>query len=516
MNALMLTGLFIDWFMTRDWRGVSLFLLPAILAAVLGIMALLGLSIPANQLARDYVLAAESVLAGDQEWAFAEPGKANEEIPRFAQALFYRAQSLRPNDPKTLFFIAATQAAQGANETARLQMEALAPESAIGYEPAHAWLANAVLFDTGGKMQAEELKSFRHHIGIGVQWEDIPPHLLAAAANLALRDGDQSKALQLMQRAADAEAQYDIQLVRMAAQTGNGRLTSMISDRVQPRLEARVEQGSATAQDRIDLADVLLLQNDWEQARLVLHAGLDVPNLVDTEEAKLRLALSEVYRLRFDQTLEIGNGDWSADIRLLDRAMRIDPSNPRVAETVAKLARVGGEEPPELLLKQLSRFLAEGTATPVTHAWIAEAHILRAEYPKAIQHLKNVLERLPNSPHSLNNLAYALALVKESGAEQWREGLGYADQAIQLMPRVPDFYDTKATLLRKLQRPTEAIAAYETGLELQPRPDFHEQLSQLYRAAGNNEIAEAHSKAAADLRMRAAARNSLEGEQSSP
>ena len=516
-----LTGLFLDWIITRDWKGVCCLLVPFGLLAVLLIGSLIGSRIPADLLARQYVAAGQKELDEIPDWAFnvgpadglaSEAGTARSttQVSRFTEALFYRAQRLKPGDPQIVWVIGGVLAQRGAKARAKSIMQALAPDKTAGFLPAHAWLAYELL----GKpnKDASEMELMRHHLDLGITWEQAPAQLLTAATRLALFENKRETALDLMIQSAGKSVQYEGELFRLALRLGNERVAERTAGRAQPRLEEKIEKGEETPQDLIDLADIYFYQRNSEKSRQILDLGLKSDKFNKEQKKLLSYALSEVYRLRFNQTLKVSGDSWSADVRLLDQAMRRDPTNPNVSETVAMLARIGGDKPPELLMKQLNQFLAEGTATPVTHAWIAEAHILRKEYDEAIGHLESVLERMPNSPQSLNNLAYAIALHQGDKRDQLEMALGYVNKAIEYQgvavenrANVADFYDTRGFILAKLGRDSEAITSLEMALERQKnRPDFHENLAILYERNDKPDIAKAHRAQAAKMRELAA------------
>ncbi len=88
--------------------------------------------------------------------------------------------------------------------------------------------------------------------------------------------------------------------------------------------------------------------------------------------------------------------------------------------------------------------------------WIAEYYLNSAQYAKAITHLEQSVKRDPSSARCWNNLANCLADLYPDRLER---ALKCADQAIAIMPMMPDFHDTRGTVLMKLKRPGDAVAA---------------------------------------------------------
>ncbi len=503
-----LFGLFIDWYLSRAWLRIGLFLgLPILL-----ILTMLGLTIGGsvldeNHLAEEYLRIGERELQdADQDWAYTTTiFTSNSELPekakigRFTESMFRRALELQGNNDRTQFVTAAILAQRGLLAQAIPIMRRLAPDNEKGYLPAHAWLANLML--SRGQLAKDQVKVLNHHLQLGIKLPNAPARLLTAATQIALSQSDQDKAIELLKQSAEKQPEYEAELLRLAIKLGNERVATQTADKALPRLLALVKEGKATPEDRIALADVLLYSNKADAARGALEEGLKSDSYSDEEKEKLTRALSEFYRIQFNKTLTFAPNSWSADIRLLDAAMRTDPTNPNVAEDVAKLARIGGDNPPDELIRQLNEFLAKGVATPTTHAWLAETYILRTDYTKAIEHLQNVITRMPNNAQAHNNLAYAIALSDPTKLDVARK---HAETAVQISPADGEFHDTLGFILMQQSDFRGAISEFEIAIERLPqRADLHEHAAEAYEKNGGQQLAEAHRKIAAELKQQA-------------
>ncbi len=499
-------GLIIDWLITRDWRRVALAIVPfGLLAAVL-VLSLFGRTKNKENLANEYLVAGETELqSANQDWEFTlgttEAAVADSKgQARYAEALFRRALDLQSNNKRTRFVVGAMLGNRGAIRQALAYMNSIAPEIGSGYAPAHAWIANLML---RSRIAEAELPALKHHLDLAVKWEQAPANLLVAATQFAVQAQDNLRAIEILRQSAERSPEFEGDLFRLAIQLNNKVVAEQTAEKALPRLLAKITDGTATADDRVNLYDILFYKGELQAARAALEDGLKVEGLPKEDIAKLKFALSQLYLRRFTDTLTTGSNAWSGDLRLLDQAMKIDPTNPLVAEQVAKLARIGGDRPPDDLMEQLNEFLAQGTATPVTHAWIAEAHILRTEYADAIKHLEDVVARMPDSAQSHNNLAYAIALSQPS---RMQDALTHAMAAVKAGPRVADFHDTLGDILLKLDRTAEAISEIELAIELQQgRYDFHERLASAYEKQGTKEMAAIHRQLAEKYKAAAAA-----------
>jgi tetratricopeptide (TPR) repeat protein len=502
-----LFGLIIDWYMSRNWRRVLLFLgLPVLLVAVSLVVTIAGSVLNKDKLADYYLQLGERELQdAETDWAFdlsmlagkPEESAAKKKVGRFTESVFRRALELQNNNQRIQFVTAAILAQQGMFSQAIPMMRRLAPDKGQGYLPAHAWMASMMI--SKGQVPKEQIPLLNHHLQLGVKLDNAPPALLAAATQIALSQQDQAKAIDLLRQSAEKQPEYEAELLRLAIRLGNQRVAEQTAEKSLARLLLLVEEGKATADDRLALADVLLFKDDLDAARGAIETGLKDPNISDQDRQKLRRGLSELYRFQFNKSLVVNANNWTADIRQLDAAMRTDPTNPKVAEDVAKLARIGGDRPPDEMIKQLNDFLAKGVATPTTHAWLAETYILRTNYDKAIEHLRSLLGRMPDNAQAHNNLAFALAL---SDRTKLPEAKQHAQQAVSLSPSEADFHDTLGFILMQQDDLGGAIAEFELAIERAPqRTDFHEHAAEAYQKNGNQPMAEAHRKIIAELKQ---------------
>ncbi len=502
-----LFGFFIDWMITRRWRQIILLLAPPLISLVCVLVTgTWGALLNKDVLASKYLAIGERELRDtDEDWAFdlsfltndenasssgddSEPEKKSSRVSRYTTALFQRALQLQGDNLRTTFVIGSILGQQGALANAIATMKKIAPDDGVGYAPAHAWIANLMLMQKPFPKEQEQV--LRHHLSLGTKWDHAPASLFVAESQLALNDNNPTAAIDWLRKAGEKQPELKIELFRLAVKLENESLAKQTAETLLPRLLSHTTDGTATAADLIDLADIQFYLKNDDAARGALEEGLKSNTLSESDRLILRRALSDFYRLQFIQSLQVKPDSWTADIRLLDQAMRSDPTNPLVAEEVAKLARIGGNKPPDELIAKLNDFLAQGTATPVTHAWMAEAYILRTEFPKAIEHLETLLQRMPEAAHSHNNLAYAIAL---SQPERMEEALKHAQTAVTINPRNADFHDTLGFILLKLDRKRDAITEIEIAIELNPqRADYHERAAEAYRLLGDEQTAQSH------------------------
>lgn len=539
--AVGIAGCFADWFLTRRWSKIFLGFSPLLVAVIVGGLVAWGSWSDPNDLANYYVeLADAEVAAWEEQWAGTSndsaaaksdavstaqaatktdvgdqtsPEKPPAVIPAFAEVLFRRVQQLQQNNQRSAFFVAMSYVQRGAIQQALVMLSHIAPDDRTGYAPAHAWLAGYHL--SRPFTSSEEVKIAKHHADSGIGSDHISAGLLLRIAKFNADYGDVDAAVLALKEAARRDPKYNLSLAKLVGSlkptTSRSQPTSVNpyakhkpeGEEALKKLEAyareQLQNNPGNVEARLLLADALLSKADFAGAEQVVTDGLQLD-----ESPSLKTALSEIYRVKFVATSSYSPTGWSGDIELLDRAYRLDPNNPRIYEEVAKLARINDSSPHDELMDQLRKFLAEGKATSVTHAWIAERHLIKDELAEAVPHLEQVVKRDPLAARSWNNLAYCLADVYP---ERLEEALQCARQAVNLAKGVPDFHDTLATVLMKLGRPQDAIAAFERAIEavaqsrgrFKPQSAYHVRVAEAYRAVGQEQMANTHMELASQI-----------------
>ena len=521
-----IAGFGYDWIMTRPWVRMLTACIPLLVLLLVGYLVYWGRSLDRLDLAEWYVELGEAEIEGwETAWTGA-PAKSQEvdaaadyvesqgeqpdaekentetnedadanangsrstELSEFADLLFRRAQLLSPSN-RGQFVIGASLAQRGAVEQGIKLISEIAPDDSRGYMPAHAYLAviyKDQVLNTKDLRLANRLK---HHISQCKSWERVPAEVLSVGSDLYWHSRDYPESLNLLALAAERDPIYNLRLAARAKEAKNERVHQQAVPIAERYFLEKLDQNAGDDQSRAGLAQLYANEGMLDQAEETLRDGVQPES-----SPMMRRGLSEVYRLRFLQSLKKGENAYTADIEFLNIAMKLDPTNELVAEEVAKLARVEGPRPTQEMISMLQTYLAEGRATALTHAWLAETYLIREDFKSALPHLQQVVTRLPNASQYLNNLAFVLADLHPDKLE---EALEYAQRSVMSAdaagsPRA-DFYDTLGMVLEKLGRNTEAIAAFESAVSMAPsRIDFHVQVARLYEKEGNQVMADRH------------------------
>ncbi len=508
-------GFVYDWKVTRKWRRILLYLLPAIMLGCLALAVAAGSWLDRGLLAQRYVEIGNVQFADwEQAWAPAAGDgsvlgtKATSEVfsvdsaregsalntvevkvSPFAEALFRRVQLLSPCD-RSQFVIATTLAQRGALEQAKRMLAKIAPASGHGYVPAHAMLAQLLTYELQAQPappNRELAEELMHHADESKRWERVPRSVLLAASDLNAMFGNLPAALELLTIAAQRHAGDNFALARLAQHMNNDRVFNDARDKAEESLKTALSADENDTAARVRLAQLYAMGGDFDRAEHVVQA---IPE--HDRPSELQRVLSNIYLARYDSSLEMKDNQISVNSNLLDAALRADPTNPLIAQAVAKLVRLQGPRPSEALIAHLLEQLAAGSATAFTHVYISELYLARMDFAKAIPHLEQAVKRLPKASECLNNLAYCLA---ELHPERCEEALAYSLRAIELSKQTPrsDYYDTLSYVFSRLDRHLEAVTAIENAIQLDPnRHEYHARAAAEYRHLDNESLAIVH------------------------
>lgn len=527
-----------DWVISRDWSQIGVRLIPVAFLCFVASLVFMGSRLDTHRLANRYLEMGENEIADWEQAWIARPSdsKAAEQSPggeqkseavqsrtepaakepkklsQFAEMLFRRVQLLEPN-LRSQFIIGVTLSQRGAVGQALRMLSKIAPDERAGYEPAHAWLTEYLLapYLAGKQLNADIYKVIKHHFLEAIKWDRVPESVLVNGSALLEQAGEFEPMMKATERLAEINPMKLSLLARRADLVNNVLVKDQAIEKGEGLFKSKLAEDPRNVEARFHFIELKLVEANVkkdEQSESALqrarerlqeaHQLADEALALEPSPVFVRVK-SELFRFQFRLSFRNDNGELSADVQLLERAFKMDPSNPMVAEEIARLARANGPSPGAELIGVLQGFLAEGKATAVTHAWISELYLLRKEFAKALPHLEQVVIKMENAPQYMNNLAYVLS---DLHPERIDEALKWSQQAVKLAPSMADYHDTMAKILRQMNRLPEAIVALETAIELQPtRTDFHENVSQLYTQTGNSGMADQHQKMIARLKQ---------------
>lgn len=492
-----LPGLFeygFAWLVTRRLSSL-LILSPVLLVFVLMLgFALAGEWQNELQLAKLYLERAEDeasdviAVLDDQEATSdntAEDFFQEQELTPDAELYLRRTLQLTSSNNRATFLVALQLANEKRLGQARELMRRAAPENATGYPPAHAWLAIDRL--NLGQITAEEKEALLNDLEVARTWPRVGWNLVAAYAKLLENDRRVGDAIRVLEQSGD-NAMLQIQLADLARRTNRTKTLQDVSQKVIERAEENLASDEIDQEELRRLATIYLFNQEADKAIEVANRGLGR----EPDDTQLTRIKSEAYRVKYLRSIQQTFEGAQVDLALLNAAMVTDPSNPAVAQEVARLT-AGGVGVSKELMADLQEKLRDGEATALTHVLVAEKYLVDGNLSKAVVHLEVANEQAPNAPDVLNNLALALARTDRN---QRGRALEMATKAVELTRRQnPNFLDTKGEIHSRLGDFPAAIACYEAAIALSPNnTDVRERLAKTYRHVGMDDMAKAQEE----------------------
>ena len=487
-----------EWFRTRNFSRLA-YGVPAVICFVGMFLGLKNASRATSHQTLGYCLdQAQSARArGDADLAaiFMQKSKRFKNGPadlRFRQALLFE------NTAETLTVI-----------------QSLAPHHQQGYAPARLWLINSLRermsqlqgdSSPGASNQAQALMSELERQAIQLLQED-PSKSAIALQNLVLvsiarKDGDLT--VKYLEQLAPLKPDANLMLAQIFSRRGDAaktvRTASVAVDHFQERLEDENLSSTESLRLTISLAESLALTDRFDLATQALMKPAALPENVDARKALGNIFFS--WSESVDATIEVKTKEdaqaltkkWS----LLENALRLIPNDRRVLMRVATVA--GNESDVGIQARRLMKqVLATGNAPGIVHLVIGMHAMQQGDEETGMSHLKMAQNVSPNTPVTLNNLAYYLA---RNDPNKLPSALQLADQAIKLKPDIPQFYDTRGVIHLRLENWTQAISDLERALRenVDNKLVIRESLAKAYAAIGDEELAQIHQRAAAKMR----------------
>jgi tetratricopeptide (TPR) repeat protein len=521
---LSLFGLTFEWLFSREWKGVLLTAIPVFFLSGLAVATWLGGRAKPKQLAANYYEMAEQHLqqsTSRQRTDLSElstKGLSQEEsrqneLPsqdkvRIAEMLTNRVVVLQPT-AEWRFRVGALLARYGAFESSQKILKKIAPESGRGQPAAHGVMA-IMLFNRMVKNEEDEededlRKNFVHHAESGLPWLALPREVMLALSDYHWRQGNQDRAIQVLNVAADRFPGLHTLVSQRALAAGRKDLAVTAKRRAMEDLQAALNEDPANVLLRVRLAQMFdTTMEGLTQAHQVLEAGIE-----HEPTPLLWRAISEVYRIIFVRQLVESNYSM-VDLNILDLALQFDPSNPLVADQIHNIVEYR-YRPLEELSAAIQQILAAGTATVGTHAILAEIHLAQNNLLGAKVHLTQVFQTAPKAARFVNSL---VRLHLEAG--QLDDAIDVGIRSLSLLDAdgllkeryVDDLLHTMGLVFLQAGRNEDALSAFENALICNPnKSETHQELATYFRSTGDLKAAEKHEGALAEI---AAAQKSAE------
>ena len=411
----------------------------------------------------------------------------------YGELLYRRLLQLQDDAPGVKMMLAMKLARQGELGQARELIGELAPAEGGGYPPGHNWLA-VDLLTRDVPLSEEERQTLKVHLAEADKWEGTGPAVRAAYAQVLANGGEGAKAIEVLERAVKQDPSLRVMLTAVAANEGDKLTAEDAGTRAEVELLKKVEANQATANDYLQLAQLMFIREDAKKCLEYVERGLALKP--EQPQVFLRLG-SNAFLVQFRQSVETATEGSQWNLELLDSALKADPTNPALSSELARVIGFGVELPEEIDRK-LKDYLASGKATALLHFMIAERGIRAGQLPEALTHLEIAHQLAPGSPVIMNNLAVVQMMVDNTQLER---SLQLIDDCLRIGGLDVEFVDSKGQILLLGGKPLEAIAPLEKVLELAPeRIDTRTSLVDAYRKVGMEDMAKLQEEKLAALK----------------
>lgn len=410
--------------------------------------------------------------------------QASKQTLRYVQLLSHRILGIEPTNSSAIYRLGLALSADQQTEEARKVMEPLANGALGDFFEANEWMAKQLLLDRI-KGETVDAKAFENHLKRASQKKGADYRLLSMYSRVLEAGGNIQKALEIAKMAAASKTELNLDLARLYGRLNDADNLRNSAFIVEDYFKRRLNTSTETDQDRLAVAEAMVLTKRLDKAIEVLDQGL----AGGSRRPKISLQLSETKRMLYVDSIKTDEtGKQSANLELLEAAALADPMNPRVANEVANLLP-RKIKPSKMLLELLKNQIAAGATTWQTHMVLAEAYYGMGNINESIRQWEMALDRNPNNLEALNNMAICMARLNPSELEKPLELLSNASK---MMPSNPELLDSYGEVLVLANRPKEAIIKYEMAIRQDgKRIDTRKRLVEAYQMVGMKELAKA-------------------------
>jgi tetratricopeptide (TPR) repeat protein len=491
-------GLVSEWFESRDYKDL-LFGMPVLFCFIALIVAGAFAFRPVDPMSWNEFANASSIARAE--------GK-NEVADLYAR----KASLVQPKGIVSRYRQAVFLGNNGHEDLAANIMGELAPTNVPGYAPAHQWLASAYLRrlskmmkantsgDEGrtsppGEQFASMVKVVEAHAQQILKTKPKDTFALNRLAMLRLDRNDSQGALKYLEALVSVRPSANLLYANVLASVGKKTQAAAAAQTAVNHFTAQLRKGNFSEAERIQyqssLASGFVLTKRYKQAVEALLVDGKLP-----PDPTRRKAVGQIY-YAWSISYKDSDTNLSRQLSLLDNALMLLPNDPRVLARVAEIAVAPGEAG-ERAIKAINKVIVEGNAPTIVHL-VLGINASRVGKENAAQtHFELANRASPNTPVTLNNLAFVLASQRNPDLPR---ALSLVDRAIELNPQLIEIYDTRGQIFIAMERWVDGIADLERALRggASDQARIHHSLAKAYAATENETLAAMHESKAAQL-----------------
>jgi tetratricopeptide (TPR) repeat protein len=493
---------------SRQWmhllQGV-----PAVVAGIGVFVVLMMLTTQAEELPLEYLQRAQSAY--------------NSENFHQAEVYLHRALQLNPDSDQASYLLARTLEHNGQPQRALAILDSLAPDDRRGDARAHLRKAEIIF----GQLRARSASGDPEAAVARGEWERLLRHIEQAESGLSSYSavqradldyfrgfvqyhmGETEKARESLERASRHREELNIMLAGLyddlsssAKKDEKLELAAQLTAKARQKrelarahLQNRLNENAGDSDTRIELAGLVLTNQDYGEAVRLLEEG----RRLNPDDERLQKVLAEVFVFR---SLSLPRGS-TAQIKLLDRALKIDPNCTAAIHQLLQLGsnedrQVGSKDERQEVRNVLEDMIALGSSAPLAHFALGVMAWEEQDLENAVWHLERAYKLDPELAVVGNNLAWLLAHDEEN--PQPERALVLINSVLESRPDQLSYVETRGQIYVRLGRWEEALDDLERAL---PRYNYtveiHESLAKVYENLGQASLAQKHRNVAANL-----------------
>ncbi len=304
-------------------------------------------------------------------------------------------------------------------------------------------------------------------------------------------------ALPLLLELAEVQPMRGLQAAAIERKRGNVKEAKALSKACLETVRAMSEDAPENAVLALAVAQNQLFLGRFEPAVETLNNAAERVQ-GNEDQARINQAMGDAivaWINHIETRLRNDDNDRKTILRMLERAMKFAPNNPRVLTVLADQVLSTSNDDPET--KELREKLLSAATPGISHFIRGTEALMRDDVQGAEKHLKVAADLMPRSGAILNNLAVAMTTRPDADFES---ALKIANTAIEQTPNAtPHFFETRGQILYQLKRYQEAIKDLAKATTVPSiAAGAHKSLAGCYEGLGEKEKASLHRKLAAN------------------
>ncbi|KAA5540644.1 tetratricopeptide repeat protein [Roseiconus nitratireducens] len=415
-----------------------------------------------------------------------------------AERWLRKVTHLNANDPAARFRLAKIAMQKGETIRARRLLAELAPRDAIGFPPAHLFVASQLLKSAAaGSAQTES--ATRWHLSAALAKNPSDLHARHMLAEFELMHRSLQDAIAHYRVLEPRDPSVNLLLAQLHVAIGNRAQAELAAERGLRRFSKRIADDHTDVAAKIESARLYAFLEIYDEATRILNNAAAFQRIPPDDLNRLRHVLSDIY---FQWNLALRHHGSETDperLHLLKLAVKLTPEDHRLYQSLFEIKRSsqGLSEPVDEVFRSLLTQSAgnQPTGKSIVHLNLSIAAANEGDATQERRHLREALRADPKSSVAANNLAWNLATAQPPRLD---EAMQWVDRAIELQPQRDDYRATRGRILALSGRKQEAIAELEpVSRRLPGRADISRVLAELYRDLGDESAAGEHTARAA-------------------